>query len=46
MKNNIWDKKFIESGNVYNIHYEFAWLTQVYSFFLSDVFSIDFIIQQ
>jgi hypothetical protein len=38
MKNNLYDKKFIESSNVYNFHCEFAWLTQVHSFFYNQMF--------
>jgi len=33
MKNNPWNKKFIESDDVHKLYQEFGWLTQVRLFF-------------
>jgi hypothetical protein len=40
MKNNPWNKKFIEYDDVRDLHQEFGWLTQVHLFFLMVFLSI------
>jgi len=42
MKNNPWNKKFIEYDDVHDLHQEFGWLTQVHFFF--NGFFVNFII--
>ena len=33
IKNNFWDKKFIKSDDIHDLHCEFAWLTCVHLIF-------------
>lgn len=44
MKNNLCDKKIIESDNVHDLHCELAWLTQVHFIYLIKYFFIDFVL--
>jgi hypothetical protein len=43
MKNNFWDKKFIESSYMHNFHRGFAWLIKFILIFNQILFFIDFI---
>jgi len=45
MKNNPWNKKFIESDDVHELYQEFGWLTQVRLFLFLNGFFVNFIIQ-
>jgi len=47
MKNNLLNKIFIESDDVYDFRREFAWLTRVHFFFLIKCcFFTDFVLQR